>query len=115
MATSPGLVRSSLTAPLLGTASKEPIQFLHPGYDAPNNVLFRLPRVDAAGDLTTLGVCHATALVACQIIANNAWTGHLAKDKEGQGPISTALEDVLILDEYYFIVEGRPFGLTFGA
>lgn len=110
MATNPGLVRPSLTIPVPTTVNKEPIKFLHPGYDAPNNVLFGLPRVDAAGDSTTLGVCHATALVACQIIANNAWTGRLAKDKDGQELISPAPDDVLMLEEYYFIVEGKHLG-----
>lgn len=112
MATTPGLVRPSLTAPALSLPATRPIRFLHPGYDAPNNVLFRLARVDAApSHSTTLGVCHATALVACQIVANNAWSGRLALDRQGTQLIGTALDDVLVSEEYYFIVAGTPSGL----
>lgn len=110
----PGVVRPPLTAPVLTTTKS--IRFLHPGYDAPNHVLFRLARVDAvdtsnlaagASNPPSLGVCHATALVACQVVANNAWMGRLALDKEGQTLVTASLDDVLLLDEYYFVIQGE--------
>lgn len=111
----PVVVRPPLIAPVL-TATKS-IRFLHPGYDAPNNVLFRLARVDTVGGDAgiiktsdpppTLGVCHATALVACQVVANNAWSGLLALDKEGKSPVPASLDGILVLDEYYFVVHGE--------
>lgn len=103
------VVRPPLTAPVIDAPTAQSIRFLHPGYDAPNNVLFRLARVDACStpeNTTTYGVCHATALVACQIVANNAWSGHLARDQDGQA-LTTAPDEVLLCDEYYFIVPGR--------
>ena len=43
-------------------------------------------------------------LVACQIVANNAFSGHLTKAKDG-GPIATAdFNSVLLEKEYYFHV-----------
>lgn len=73
----PGMLQALLTAPVPATPTTKPIRFLHPGYNNFNNVLFRLARVNAtaanAGNpIALLSVCHATALIACQIIANNA-------------------------------------------
>ncbi|POS68784.1 hypothetical protein DHEL01_v212821 [Diaporthe helianthi] len=110
----PAIIRPPI-APVSTTT--EFIRFLHPGYKKPNNVLFRLARVDAVdtGDQPagtsnppTLGVCHATALVACQVVANNAWSGRLALDKDGQTLVTAPLDHVLLLGEYYFIVDRSP-------
>lgn len=107
MADSPGTVRAALTAPVLDTPTK-PIRFLHSGYDAPNNVLFRLARVDTvAGQPTIWGVCHLMALVACQVVANNAWSGYLSIDKQGHQMVTTPLDGVLVSEEYYFLVNGK--------
>jgi hypothetical protein len=64
------------------------IHFLHPGYPPPTKILISLPRVDrvAADAATAFGVHHRTALLACQIIAGNAFdTGRLALDQARVG------------------------------
>ncbi|KAL2192915.1 hypothetical protein P885DRAFT_72655 [Corynascus similis CBS 632.67] len=74
---------------LLELRSREDIYFLHPGYDS-HNTLLCLPRVDST--TSTYGVHHRTALLACQIIAGNAFmNSYLAFDKADK--------------QYYFIVE----------
>ena len=61
--------------PTIELYSRKDISFLHPGYEA-LNVLLRLPRVDRTSS-GSFGVCHRTALLACQVIANNAFeTGY---------------------------------------
>ena len=64
--------------------SRGRILFLHPGYPAPGNKLLSLLRVDTTTDPTTFGIYHRTALLACQIIANNAFDGYLTLDQAGQ-------------------------------
>lgn len=86
------------------------IRFLHPGYPAPTNILLALPRVDPASD-STFGVHYQTALVACQIIANNAFTtGRLTRDWAGQQPVCLPLDGILTEDFYYFLVGDSPGG-----
>ena len=97
------------------------IHFLHPGYDRSAGQLLSLPRVDScpAPDPTLvdsgpgvgvsprrprLGVCHRTALLACQIIANNAFGGYLALDKEGKQRVHVESIEVLTDEEYFFFV-----------
>lgn len=90
--------------------SREEIRFLHPGYPAPNTLL-SLPRVDRtiAG---TFGVHHRTALLACQIIADNAFdTGHLTSDRAGQQRIDTPLDGILTERVYYFIISSTSPGI----
>lgn len=79
------------------------INFLHPGYPPNRNILITLPRFDQAAP-NQFGVDHATALLACQVIAANRFTGYL-QDKNRQ----RVSEDVLILldEEYFFIVDGE--------
>lgn len=109
---------------------------LHPGYGAASNVIFSLPCVDryerprvdssdsrrptvaapTASSATTastagFGVHHRTALVAAQIVANNAVDGFLAHDRQGTQRVSEALEDVLTDRKYFFIVPGD--GMSF--
>jgi hypothetical protein len=110
----PMLVRPSLTASTrIHSSATDVIKFLHPGYDAPNNILFALERVDPApaDSPTTFGVHHATALVGCQIIANNAWMGRLALDRKGEQPAGphTSLDHVLTAKAYYFVIDGTRF------
>jgi hypothetical protein len=73
-------------------------------------MLLTLPRVDgtAAADTTpTYGVHHRTALLACQIIAGNAFNNsRFAFDRAGQQSVQVQLDGVLIDNKYYFIVEG---------
>jgi len=88
--------------------SREQIEFLHPGYSAINVLLF-LPRVDRKADTATFGVYHRTALLACQIIADNAFdTGRLTLDKAGQQPVNVPLDGILTEETYYFIVGDGP-------
>lgn len=85
------------------------ITFLHPGYAAPRNQLFSLPRLDQLGDRpdTRRGVHHRTALTACQIVANNAFArGRLCLDAEGREPAPEPLDGVLMASSYYFVIEG---------
>ncbi|KAI0425596.1 hypothetical protein F5Y09DRAFT_346547 [Xylaria sp. FL1042] len=99
--------------------SQDDILFLHPAYKEPFNVLLKLPRIDAVPHLetastnstaATYGVHHATALVACQIVANNAFDGFLSYNPEGTRPvcIGTDQDDdnntILENDEYYFVI-----------
>jgi hypothetical protein len=84
--------------------SRDAIRFLHPGYSV-ENTLLSLPRVDRVENTTTFGVHYRTALLACQIIADNAFdTGYLTLDKEGQRPVNLPLDDILTEEEYYLIV-----------
>jgi hypothetical protein len=88
--------------------SREAIRFLHPGYPS-HNTLLSLPRVDRVENTTTFGVYHRTALLACQIIAGNAFdTSHLTLDKEGQRPVNLLLDDILTEEEYYLIISDYP-------
>lgn len=83
------------------------ICFIHPGYGLSpyRNKLLELPRADQVAD--KFGVHHDTALVACQIIANNAFeTGYLAPDKQGKQRVSIAVDDILTEKYYYFVIPG---------
>jgi hypothetical protein len=94
--------------------SRDRIIFRHPGYPVERNSLLLLPRVDAASaassatDPTTYGVHHRTALLACQIIANNAFDGYLTLDQAGQHLVNVLLDDILIENEYYFVAGDSP-------
>jgi len=92
--------------PVLELVSRDDIRFRHPAYS--NHSLFlTLPRVDSAASIPTYGVHHRTALLACQIIAGNAFSNsYLSLDKAGQQQVQVPLDGVLTEDEYYFIVEG---------
>ena len=91
------------------------ISFLHPGYNEPINVLFRMPRVDhvpSVGGELRYGVHHRTALAACQIVANNAFDGFLALDRSGTQAVNTSvpLDGILTVNKYYFIISSSPIG-----
>ncbi|KAK0657765.1 hypothetical protein B0T16DRAFT_425889 [Cercophora newfieldiana] len=92
--------------PVLELVSRDDIRFRHPAYT--NHSLFlTLPRVDSAASIPTYGVHHRTALLACQIIAGNAFTNsYLSLDKAGQQQVQVPPDSVLTEDEYYFIVKG---------
>ncbi|KAH8755436.1 hypothetical protein F5883DRAFT_378224, partial [Diaporthe sp. PMI_573] len=82
------------------------IEFCHPGYDYPHNILFRLSAIepDAAAPTPTkrFGVHHDTARIACAILANNAWDGYLTAN-EADGPrVSDNPECILVNSRYYF-------------
>lgn len=85
------------------------IEFLHPGYPPPYNVLLRIARVDRVAATEPLGVHHGTALVALQIIADNAFeTGRFTLDKDGQEEVQTPLDAILTEDTYYFVIGDSP-------
>ncbi|KAH8749210.1 hypothetical protein F5883DRAFT_232378 [Diaporthe sp. PMI_573] len=83
------------------------ISFRHPGYADPDNILFELPRLDQTEHGPATGIHHRTALQACQIIANNAFHGFLATDRDGQQAVTVPTDGVLTEDSYWFIVERR--------
>lgn len=98
-----------MAAPGLGFT--DAIRFRHPGYPRPANTLLRLPRVDSASSrqLSILGVHHRTALVACQVVANNAFNGRLFFDADGRRSVeeSIPLDGVLQDSDYWFFVDGE--------
>ncbi|KAK3383106.1 hypothetical protein B0T24DRAFT_645558 [Lasiosphaeria ovina] len=60
------------------------IRFWHHGYDS-HNLLLTLPRVDSTPSISTYRVYYRTALLACQIIAGNAFANsYFSLDKAGQ-------------------------------
>ena len=69
-----------------------PIEFLHPGYPV-HNILFSLPRVDSENGTngTIFGIFHRTALLACQIVAGNAFDGYFTGDNIDGIPRSITL------------------------
>ncbi|KAI4278547.1 MAG: hypothetical protein L6R35_006087 [Caloplaca aegaea] len=79
--------------------SSRRISFLHPAYRRFNNVLFRMFAVDSPEG----GLHHATARIACAIIAGNRWDGFFSRTPTGL-PIDAADDDLLTDAEYYFIV-----------
>jgi hypothetical protein len=56
-------------------------------------------------------VHYQTALVACQIIANNAFTaGRLTLDQAGQQLVDLPLDGILTENTYYFFIGDGPGG-----
>ncbi|KAI3396853.1 hypothetical protein diail_11625 [Diaporthe ilicicola] len=83
------------------------IDFCHPGYSYPHNILFRLCAIEPANEPSNeperLGVHHETARIACAILTNNTWDGFLTADTP-DGP-AVPLDDpdcILTADRYYF-------------
>jgi hypothetical protein len=88
--------------------TRESIRFLHPGYPI-SNTLLSFPRVDRVEGSTTFGVYYGTALLACQIIAGNAFdNGRLTLDQAGQQPVNLQLNDILTEKVYYLMVGEVP-------
>ncbi|KAI1120125.1 hypothetical protein F5Y10DRAFT_139903 [Nemania abortiva] len=104
---------------LHGPASRPPtiepvdeIKFHHPGYPDDCGILFSLPRLDRSSTPPN-GVHYGTALTACQIVANNAFHGYLATDREGSKRVDPDLlsrDHLLTKPDYWFIVpaDGHP-------
>ncbi|KKY33117.1 hypothetical protein UCDDA912_g06941 [Diaporthe ampelina] len=82
------------------------VTFCHPGYEAPFNKLFFLPRVEKTPN-GSWGVHYLTALTACQIVANNAFDGYISDQADG-APLTTNPDSVLLRSRYFFIVPDRP-------
>ncbi|KAI0399512.1 hypothetical protein F4802DRAFT_589078 [Xylaria palmicola] len=103
------------TADIATTAPKF-VSFLHPTETAPYNVIFQLPCLDSAApshegeqqqQQQHLGLHHETALLACQIVANNVFDGYLSLDAQGDNPVPRRTV-LLTTSEYYFIVPDDP-------
>jgi hypothetical protein len=87
------------------------IHFLHPHYDGDwHDPLLSLPKLDTApGSFVPSGVHHRTALLACQIVANNAFRGYLATDRYGAGRVTIGHDNILTQDNYWLIADpGNP-------
>lgn len=86
------------------TANKHIIIFKHPGYpdEYEQNILLQL----YAWDSPNGGLHAGTALLACAIIACNAWDGYLTVERDGP-KLEVQDDDVLSAQEYYFHVP-RP-------
>ncbi|PQK17510.1 hypothetical protein BB8028_0008g00210 [Beauveria bassiana] len=90
--------------------------FFHPSYRPPHDLLFTLPCVDptnargANEDRPPVGLYHHVALLACQIIADNNFSGRLFYDREGTRAVTdvVAVEGLLQPGEYFFIVNSDP-------
>ncbi|KAI0423398.1 hypothetical protein F5Y09DRAFT_327483 [Xylaria sp. FL1042] len=104
--TAPVIIHNLLPRPHTIEPNGE-VQFCHPGYASPHDVLFQLPRLDHALDSTSTstalkGVHHRTALTACQIIANNAYNGYLTTDRQGRERVDVHPDHVLTESQYWF-------------
>lgn len=103
MATSSSTVREAHSKPSHNDSGKtlpldgHRISFRHPGYDDPDNVLLTIPALDLGG-----GIHHATAKIACGIIAANRWDGYFTTDKAGQKKVESSPETILMSEDYYF-------------
>ncbi|KAK3360897.1 hypothetical protein B0T24DRAFT_692953 [Lasiosphaeria ovina] len=83
---------------------RKQIEFYHPGYDSNSNLLLTLPRVDPTPSGPGYGVHHRTALLACQIIAGNAFdNSYLSLDRAGQRRVQVSPDGILTDEGYYFI------------
>ena len=97
-------IRSPPVRPAVDLQTRSVIRFCHPGYPSEYNVLIQLPRVDEVpGRSGTFGVHHKTALLACQIIANNAFEGLLSIERGGQA-ITTSIDGILTEAKYFFLI-----------
>lgn len=88
--------------------AKGEINFLHPGYASPNTLL-RLARTDCekSNGKAVFGIHHETALLACQIIANNAFhSGYFTLDSAGLERVDVPLDGLLTKGRYYFHIDG---------
>lgn len=105
-ATSPPCLASTTATLRIGFADS--ICFHHPGYHTSNLLLTQI-RVDGiiAADATpTYDVYHGTALLAYQIIVDNAFdNSRLALNRAGQQPVQVPPDGVLTDEHYYFIID----------
>lgn len=86
------------------------IRFLHPGYATAANQFLSLARVDCENSDGTViyGLHHKTALIACQIIAGNAFdTGRFTLDRAGLQNVTVSLDGLLKENQYFFIIDGN--------
>lgn len=106
--------RTSRSPPSLPSSTM--IDFLHPAYDFPANILFSLPAVDTPLGSSRSGVHHGTALTACMIITANR-PGRLTTSATPPTAAEFALsavswDTVLTEPRYYFHPVGETFPLA---
>ncbi|KAH0556027.1 hypothetical protein GP486_006032 [Trichoglossum hirsutum] len=75
------------------------IEFCHPAYDPPHDILLTLFGFDYLGG----GIHHNTALVACAIVAGNQWCGYFTETRDGPS-VTAACDEILRGKKYYFHV-----------
>ncbi|KAK2037072.1 hypothetical protein LZ31DRAFT_589132 [Colletotrichum somersetense] len=99
--------------PTYNNNNNQTVNFFHPGYPPPLDFLFALPCVDpvdegdAGATRQPKGLHHHTALLACQIVANNAFeSGRLYFDRQGAQPVLDRIPTygLLMPGEYFFVV-----------
>ncbi|KAH7111094.1 hypothetical protein B0J11DRAFT_498739 [Dendryphion nanum] len=78
------------------------ILFRHPGYNEPNNVLFKLFAPDVAQGYTGRGLYAEYALQACGIVAGNRWDGWLSEAKDHDHSTRIDSASILYKSSYYF-------------
>lgn len=89
-------------ATLPSIQAQRAIAFRHPGYPDNNNFLLKIPALDGG---PTGGLHHATARIACAVLANCAWNGFLSETRDGP-PIAQGEDSLLTGDSYYFRITG---------
>ncbi|KAK1997902.1 hypothetical protein LX36DRAFT_657080 [Colletotrichum falcatum] len=111
------LHRSPPAIPSTYNNNNETANFFHPGYPPPLDFLFALPCVDPVdeGDAGAIGqpkgLHHHTALLACQIIANNVFdSGQLYFDSQALQPVLHRIptHGLLMPGNYFFVVNSDP-------
>ncbi|KAH7111789.1 hypothetical protein B0J11DRAFT_598420 [Dendryphion nanum] len=78
------------------------ILFRHPGYNEPNNVLFKLFAPDVGQDYTSRGLYAEYALQAYGIVAGNRWDGWLSEAKDHDYSTRVDSTSILHKSRYYF-------------
>jgi hypothetical protein len=103
------LARMSLITqhPAIAKTPDRFVMFLHPGYEDSFNTLCVLPATDNGG------VHFGTALTVCGIIANNAFNGWFAKERDAT-PEERVWDSVLCGDKFYFFVSDNSNGIIPG-
>ncbi|KAK1674261.1 hypothetical protein BDP55DRAFT_613011 [Colletotrichum godetiae] len=88
--------------------------FFHPSYPTPHDLLFTLPCVDPTNARSATesrrGLYHDVALLACQVIADNNFSGRLFFDRKGMRAVldEVSIQGLLHPGEYFFIVNSDP-------
>lgn len=106
------LHRPSPTIPARNNEHDAIAYFFHPSYHPPHALLFTLPCVDPTNARSAnesrrpVGLYHHVALLACQIKADNNFSGRLFYDHKGTRAVTdvVAIEGLLHPGEYFFIV-----------
>lgn len=106
------LPRLDSSTPTTSTSIREPTESrVSTDRDSPVEDTSQEPQQEQGAnwrqESVVLGVHHGTALLACQIIANNAFDGYLTTDREGQERVTVGAGGILTADSYWFIANRR--------